>query len=117
MPSEETFAHLLRLVLRAPEDVREAQRQMQAFLQFLEELIASQHVTRRQLQPARVPFFVSAWWHVQASAQWPIFYLDVRRTLMLEDKLTQEAWDPVEAYFVFHTRFLSLAKELGCSSW
>jgi hypothetical protein len=117
IPSEEPFAHLLRLVLRVPEDVREGQQQMQAFMRFLEELIASQHVTRGQLQPARVPFFLSAWWHVQAPEQWPIFYLDVRRALIIEDQPLVEAWGPVESYFVFRTHFLSLAKELGCSSW
>jgi len=115
VPNEETFAHLLRLVLHVPEDVREGQRQMQAMMHFLEELIASQQVTRAQLQPARIPFFLSAWWHVQAPQHWPIFYLDVRRALMIEDKLMLEAWSPVEAYFVFRTRFLSLAQALDCS--
>ncbi len=117
VPSEETFAHLLRLVLRVPEDVREGQRQMQAFTRFLEGLIATHQVTRGQLQPARVPFFLSAWWHVQDPEHWPIFYLDVRRALLIENKYILDEWDPIEAYFVLCTRFLSLTKELDCSSW
>jgi hypothetical protein len=34
VPNEETFAHLLRLMIRAPEDRREAQQRMQAFVRF-----------------------------------------------------------------------------------
>jgi len=68
-PNEATFAHLLRLMIRAPEDMRDGQRQMQTFVRFLEGLIASQQVLRSQLQPARVPFFLSAWWHMQAPEQ------------------------------------------------
>ena len=33
-PNEATFAHLLRLMIRAPEDTRDGQRHMQAFVRF-----------------------------------------------------------------------------------
>jgi hypothetical protein len=73
VPNEETFAHLLRLMIRVPDEGREAEQRMQAFVRFLEGLIASQQVQRAQLQPARVPFFQSIWWHMQAQERWPIF--------------------------------------------
>ena len=115
VPDEETFAHLLRLMIRVPEDRYEAERRMQAFVRFLEGLITSQQVKRAQLQPARVPFFQSIWWHIQAQERWPIFYSDVRRPILAEAGATPS--DPSEAYFSFCTRFLALAQELGLSPW
>src|SRR5712692_5306632 len=115
VPNEETFAYLLRLMIHVPEDRREAQQRLQAFVRFLEGLIASQQVQRAQLQPARVPFFQSIWWHIQAQERWPIFYGDVRRAIL--DGNGALSPDPIEAYFSFCTCFLALAQELGISSW
>src|SRR5260370_4155434 len=117
VPSEDTFGHLFRLMMRVPEETQDGRRQMQAFVQFLEGLIASRQVTRAQLQPARVPFFLSAWWHIQDPERWPIFYLDVRQALLIEETHSKEALDPVETYFSFRTRFLALAQALGVSMW
>jgi hypothetical protein len=115
VPNEETFAHLLRLMIHVPEDRREAQQRMQAFVRFLEGLIASQQVKRAQLQLARVPFFQSIWWHIQAQERWPIFYGDVRRAILTESGTSPS--DPIEAYFSFCAHFLALAQELGLSPW
>ncbi len=115
VPNEETFAHLLRLMIQVPEDRREAQQRMKAFVRFLEGLIASQQVQRAQLQPARVPFFQSIWWHIQAQDRWPIFYSDIRRAILAEGDGPLS--DLIEAYFSFCTRFLALTQELGMSSW
>ncbi|MBA2680979.1 MAG: hypothetical protein H0U76_21610 [Ktedonobacteraceae bacterium] len=117
VPNEETFAHLLRLMIQVPEDRREAQQRMKAFVRFLEGLIASQQVQRARLQPARVPFFQSIWWHIQAQDRWPIFYVDIRRALMAESVSDASSPDPIEAYFSFCTHFLALAQELGISPW
>lgn len=117
VPSEENFSHLLRLMIRVPEDVRSGRQQMQAFVLFLEGLIASQQAQRGQLQPARVPFFLSVWWHIQDPERWPIFYLEVRQVLAPEGKQQGDSQDPVKRYFEFCDRFTSLAKELGISSW
>src|SRR5258708_5603590 len=46
VPNEETLAHLFRLMIHAPDERREAQQHMQAFVRFLEGLIASQQVQR-----------------------------------------------------------------------
>jgi hypothetical protein len=117
IPNEETFAHLLRMILRLPEDERDGQRQMQAFVRFLEGLIASQQVQRSQLQPARVPFFLSFWWHVQAPEHWPIFYLDLRKVLLTGEETAGPGRDPIHDYFTFRARFLSLLQGLGVSPW
>jgi hypothetical protein len=115
VPNEEIFAHLLRLMLQVPEDTCEAEPRMQAFVRFLEGLIATQQVQRAQLQPARVPFFQSIWWHIQAQERWPIFYGDVRRAIGTEHGASPS--DPIVTYFSFCTHFLALAQELGLSSW
>jgi len=117
IPNEATFAHLLRLMIRAPEDTRDGQRHMQAFVRFLEGLIASRQVQRAQLQPARVPFFLSAWWHVQSPERWPLFYLSLRRMLMAGDGRVPDRQDPIDYYFVYQYRFLSLKAVLELSSW
>ncbi len=117
IPNEETFVHLLRLILRLPEEERDGQRQMQAFVRFLEGLIASQQVQRSQLQLARVPFFLSFWWHVQAPEQWPIFYLDLRKVLLDGEETAGPGRDPIHDYFTFRARFLSLLQGLGVSPW
>jgi len=117
IPNEETFAHLLRLILRLPAEERDGQRQMQAFVRFLEGLIASQQVQRAQLQPARVPFFLSIWWHVQAPEQWPIFHLDLRKVLLTGEESAGPGRDPIHDYFTFRARFLSLLQGLSVSAW
>lgn len=117
VPSEDTFAHLFRLMIRVPDEIQDGRRQMQAFIQFLEGLITSRQITRAQLQPARVPFFLSAWWHIQDPERWPISYLDVRRALLTKETRLMEPENPAEAYFTFLERFLALAQTLGISSW
>jgi hypothetical protein len=117
VPSEDSFGHLFRLVLRVPKDEEDGRRQMQAFLQFLEGLITSRQVTRAQLQPARAPFFLSACWHVQDPERWPIYYLDVRQAVLSEVAPGPSWQDPVAVYFAFRARFLALAEALGHSAW
>jgi hypothetical protein len=90
---------------------------MDGFIQFLEGLIASQQVLRSQLQPARVPFFLSGWWHLQANERWPIFYFHARCALLTEGTTLQRLQDPVEAYFEFRSLFTCLAKELEVTPW
>lgn len=117
IPCEEAFAHLLRMILRVPVNAHYAQKNMQVFIQFLEEIIASGQATRLQIQPARVPFFLSAWWHIQEAEQWPLFYLEVRRVLIPEDKELKSSQDAVGAYFRFRQHFLSWTHVLGMHSW
>jgi len=90
---------------------------MQKFTQFLEELITFQHVPRFHLQPARVAFFLSAWWHMQAIEQWPIFYMSVRRVLLIEEQVDKSSQDPIEAYFEFRQGFIALVQALDISVW
>jgi hypothetical protein len=62
---DEPFTSHLRAGLRLPEDSGEGQRHMQELTQYFERLITQQKVARAQLQPARIPFLLSSWWHLQ----------------------------------------------------
>jgi hypothetical protein len=117
VPDEEALVRRLRSALLVPDDAREGQRRMQIFDDFLNKLILAKQVSRSQLQPARAPFLLSAWWHLQVREQWPIFYLGVRHVLLQERSLIFSSQDPIEDYFEFRARFLSLAKALGISPW
>jgi hypothetical protein len=114
---DDTFTSQLRAGLRLPEDTREGQQHMQELTQYFELLITQQKVSRSQLQPARVPFLLSSWWHLQNSQHWPIFFPLVHHILMNEDEQSTLSPSPIEAYFSFRTHFLSLARALGVSLW
>jgi len=115
--NDDMFASHLRSSLRLPEDTREGQKHMQEFTHYFEQLIIQQKAPRSQLQPARIPFLLSSWWHLQDSQHWPIFFPLVHRMLISEDGQSTQSQNPIEAYFAFRTHFLSLARALGVSLW
>ncbi len=114
---DDTFTSHLRAGLRLPEDSRDGQRHMQELTRYFEHLITQQKVSRSQLQPARIPFLLSSWWHLQNSQHWPIFFPLVHHMLLNEDEQSTPSPSPIEAYFAFRTHFLSLARALGVSLW
>ena len=114
---DETFTAQLRSGLRLPEDCRAGLRQMQDLTHYLERLITQQEVARSQAQPARIPFLLSAWWHLQDAQHWPIFFPLVQHMLMDDCGPLAQSQSAIEAYFAFRTRFLSLARALGVTLW
>jgi hypothetical protein len=68
------------------------------------------------LQVARVPPFLSTFWHLQATETWPIFFVTGRNALAAEHLYTPTQ-DPVADYFAFREIFLALAASLQLSSW
>ncbi|MGA2065387.1 MAG: hypothetical protein ABSG86_10470 [Thermoguttaceae bacterium] len=113
---ENSLSAQLREVLPSPKDTEDGRKRMQSFMGYLAGLIQSGKVSKGQVQPARVPFFVSAWWHVQDTERWPVFYVSGRRVLDREtDYCASE--NPVEDYFAFRERFLPLAAGLQIQSW
>jgi hypothetical protein len=115
--NDEMLASHLRCGLRLPEDTREGQQHMQELTRYFEQLITQQKAPRSQLQPARIPFLLSSWWHLQDLQHWPIFFQLVYRMLMSQDDQPAQVQSPIEAYFAFRTHFLSLAQALGVSVW
>ena len=116
LKDETTLASRLRSALRLPADEALARAQMDSFQVYLEEEINAGRVSRGQLQPARAPFHISCWWHLQDTERWPIFYISGRKTLELEGSFSSTE-DPVQDYFSFRDCFLALASALSLKSW
>jgi hypothetical protein len=114
--NETELATQLRSVLRLPKDEAAAQAQMGSFQAYLDGEIEAGRVKKGQLHPGRAPFFISCWWHLQNTEQWPIHYSSGRKALALEGLFTP-THDPVKDYFSFRQCFLSLASALKLKSW
>jgi len=116
IPDQNALGSQLKGILNVPSDTDGARRGMEDFLGFLEGWISSGQATKRQIQPARVSFFVPLWWHLWDTEQWPLFYPRSRKVLQLEGVYSPPL-DPVGDYFTFRDCFLSLASALGLTSW
>jgi hypothetical protein len=116
IPDKDALAMCLREVLSLPDSVEEARDKMKAFYSFVEQVISSGQATRRQLQPARLPFFISAWWHMQDTEKWPIFYVSARRIFEREG-LYKSIQDVVDDYLGFRESFLALSAALELNTW
>jgi hypothetical protein len=103
-------------VIRVPADEPTGRNRMAAFDAFLEGEIDSGRVTRRQIQTARIPFFVSAFWHLQNTEAWPISYQSARKVFQRHG-LYSPAANVVEDYFGFRDVYLSLMEALKLRSW
>jgi len=115
-PEAQVLSDQLKLVLQVPQSSEQGRQLMANFINFIDNLIKSGQVTRRQLQPSRAPFFISAWWHLQALEQWPVFYISARNALE-KDGLYSPAQDLTDDYFTFRDVFLVLASGLELTSW
>jgi len=116
LPDKKSSTDMLRTVLPVPDSIDEGRHRLQVFMDHLESYVANGTVTRKQLVPALMPFFVSAWWHMQDVEKWPIFYISARKALAAEG-LYESSSDPVQDYFSFRDSFLSLRDALGLSTW
>ena len=116
LPDGAELAALLRSVLPVPTGVEDGSKRMRSFLDCLREYVAKGTVTKAQVQAARVPFFISAWWHVQDTEKWPVFYVSGRNVLQQEPDYAATN-DLVDDYFVFRDYFLALAAALKVNSW
>jgi hypothetical protein len=108
----------LRAALPAPVDEKSGQEQMRGFYDALSGLIHSGQVKSKLIQAARTPFMLSAFWHLQGSENWPVYYLSARGVLGRE-RLFRETPNagPVENYFAFRRVWLDLSKALNVSAF
>lgn len=116
LPDQSALEAQLRAALPLPSSTETGRQRLRSFLDFLQAAIQSGSVSKRQIQPFRSLFFVSAWWHLQAQEEWPVFYVSARRVMEKEGIYTPPS-DFVNDYFTFRDRFLALAKALGLSAW
>ncbi len=116
VPDSEMLAAQLKSALRLPDSPEAGKGTMRKFMGFLDELIGTGVVAKRELSPGFAPFFLSAWWHMQDTEQWPVFYISGRQALE-RTGLYVSSQDLVKDYFVFRDSFLALGKALNLKSW
>ncbi len=116
IPDQVRLIAELKHVFELAADELDGRNKLEGFSAYLEDVITSGRVTRRAIQPARVPFLVSGIWHLKDNETWPIFYISGRRVLTREG-LYEPKNDPVEDYFIFRSIFLQLSTQLQLSSW
>ncbi len=116
IPNQLELADILRDTLTCPEQVDDGWRKIQGFQSYLQDLINGGTVAKREIQPARLSFLISAFWHMQDTETWPIYYASGRRAFLAEG-LYQEVGSVTEDYFSFREIFLSLSHALQLQTW
>lgn len=117
IPHADQLTHHLRMALPVPQDVREGQHRMQALALFLDGILTAGQISRAQLQPAHLPYFLSVWWHIQEEEDWPRFSGQLRRLILNGLPLADPLESQVDLYFAFRERFLVLKTSFGISAW
>lgn len=112
IPEQEELASKLKAAVQAPSSAETAKLAMENFSAHLNNLIESGVVSRQQVQPARLPMFLSAWWYFQAPEKWPIYYLSARQALRARE-LIRETDDIAEGYLQFTEIYGQLASDLA----
>ncbi len=115
-PDVQALAAQLHSSLAMPITVQDGQQKMQQFLDFLNEWVESGATKKVEIQPSRTPFFLSAWWHLQDTEKWPVFY-GSGRVVLEQEGLYQPTGEPCQDYFTFREVFLALAAALGLRVW
>jgi len=113
----EEVTRRLHHVLPVPASEEDGRTRLQAFSDWLEGWVRRGDSGRRKIQPFRAAFSVSAWWHIQDTEQWPVFYQSARDAFEADGVYEDEHDDPTGSYFAFRRVYLHLAKALGLSVW
>lgn len=116
IPDQDLLTTQFKAVISAPDDEVEAESKLGVFAAFLQQQIAEGNATKGDLQPARAPYLISGFWHMQDTEQWPIWYISGRRALAAE-QLLQVTGNINDDYFAFRRAFLDIATALNVSSW
>lgn len=113
---EPTLPIRLRGTLTVPPNSEAGYTELRSFYHWLMTLITQGVTTRKAVQPARAPSLVSAFWHMQAVDDWPIYY-ESARSAFERDQLIDPPTDVVDAYFEFRDVFLELRDRLNVDAW
>jgi hypothetical protein len=115
-PDVEGMVRQLKKLLPVPDYESQGRDRLTDFDNFLSSIIQRGEATKLQLQPARAPFLVSAWWHMQQSEDWPIYYQSGRKVLESE-KAYKPTGNPIDDYFLFRQAFRQIAGVLQIGPW
>ena len=116
LPDQEMLAQRLRTALALPKTPEQGRQEMEAFQSYLNEAIRAGAVTKREIQPARLTFFLGAWWHMQQEQDWPIYYQSGREALQ-QRGIFKESGHIIQDYFSFREIYLGLAEALELTPW
>lgn len=116
LPDQAELAQQLKHALVAPKTEADGRALMAEFFNYLNSTLAKHHMPVRKVQPRRASFFLSAWWHMQNTADWPIFYGSAR-SVLLDQGLITESQDLVSDYMAFRTTWLALLAALKLEPW
>lgn len=114
VPDSAVLTSCLQLALPAPMDEAKGHDQMRRFHEELSGFIQRREVKARNLQLARTPFLLSAFWHLQDSETWPVYYQSARGVFNREGFFREvPIAGPVENYFTFRRLWLELSRALA----
>jgi MoxR-like ATPase len=116
LPDQEASARVLRAAVTVPADDTEARERLSTLMAYLDRQIAEGVATGAGLQPNRSPFFVSACWHMQEPARWPIMFQSARMALQA-DGLLGTNLKGADGYLEFARVFRALSKALDIGFW
>lgn len=116
LPEEAGAADVLRAVLPKPADEAAAKAQLEQLRGFLRRYRDEGLLTESQAAEANIPFFLSAWWHVQEPEAWPPYYASVR-TVFANAGAFEQGGDLIASYFDFRGTFTALRDALGLDTW
>jgi hypothetical protein len=111
IPDKSALTDQLRAALKCPSAAEEGQKKMEQLSSFLESMMKKYKLKRFDIQPGRIPYFVSGFWHFQSSEEWP-FYYAITRTIFEQNGIYESKPNPIEDYFQFRDIFLALKSEL-----
>jgi MoxR-like ATPase len=116
LSGDSDFPEQLRATYSLPQSTADARAKIKALIDYLERQVAAGIATKRELQPNRVPFLASAFWHFQQPDAWPLFYRSARDALQA-DGLLGRIVERADGYLDFARVFTSLAKGVGITFW
>jgi len=116
IPDQQALADNLRKALKCPRDAEEGRRKMEQLATFLESMMKKYKLKPFAIQPGRIPYFVSGFWHFQSSEEWP-FYYRITRAIFERNGIYESTPNPIEDYFQFRNIFLTLKSDLHIDSF
>jgi hypothetical protein len=116
IPDKQDLTNQLRKALNCPNTREEGQKKMEELYAFLESMIQKYNLKRFDVQPGRIPYFVSGFWHFQNPEKWP-FYYQLTRQIFEQNGTYEPQSNPIEDYFNFHSIYSELKSLLEIDSF